>query len=147
MTDVFDGDFDLSAHGFGVCAAHRIDQRRVPFEWNEYVARKSVPFPMAGQPQHAPAKAPMARTSRDYHHIQLVLEHFRAQHMVAAVIFGLRELLPHAVPVVRRVAHIGEWQRLIELCSHNIPRLRADSRRTDIHYEHSLSRTGRKSKP
>src|SRR5262245_9284395 len=50
MTDIFDGDFDLPAHGFGVCATHGIDQRRIPFGWNDYVARKRVPFPVAGEP-------------------------------------------------------------------------------------------------
>src|SRR5262245_18481730 len=137
MTNVFDGDINLPAHGFGMCATHRIDQRRIPFEWNEYVARKRVPFPVAGQPQHSSAKAPMARTARDYHYIQLVLEHFRTQVMVTTVIFWLREMPPHGVTVIRRVAHIGERERLIESCSHIIPRLRADARRTDIHCEHS----------
>src|SRR5262245_54576151 len=137
MTNVFDGDINLPAHGFGMCATHRIDQRRIPFEWNEYVARKRVPFPVAGQPQHSSAKAPMARTARDYHYIQLVLEHFRTRVMVAPGTFCLRALLPHGVTVIRRVAHIRKMERQTEFCSPLIAPLRADARRTDIHCEHS----------
>ena len=38
MADVFDRDLDLPAHGFGVGAAHRVDQSRFAFERHHDVA-------------------------------------------------------------------------------------------------------------
>ena len=38
MADVLDGDLDLPAHGFGMRAAHGIDQGGIAFERNEHVA-------------------------------------------------------------------------------------------------------------
>src|ERR1700688_214009 len=135
MADVLDRDFDVAEYGFGARADPGINQRALTFERDEHVARKSVPFPMAGQPQHPAAKAPMTRTTRDDQPVEFVLAHFLPQCPIATVVLGLRELLPHGVAVIGRVAHIGEGQRLVELCSHDIPRLRADTGRADIHCE------------
>src|SRR5215471_17953890 len=88
---------------------------------------------MAGQPEHPPAKAPMARTARNYHHVELVLLHFITQRTIAALVLGLRKLFPHSITVIGRIAHVGERQRLVELCSHDIPRLRANTWWNDIH--------------
>ena len=132
MAHVLDRDLDLPAHRFGVRAAHRIDHGRLAIERHQHVARQRMPFPMAGQPQHAAAEAPMARSAGHDHGVELLLAHLRPQRLVAALVFGFRELLPHGVAVIRRVAHIGERQRLIELAADDIPRLRADARRTDL---------------
>src|SRR5689334_8807164 len=88
---------------------------------------------MAGQPQHAAAETPVAWAAGNDQRVELVLAHFRPQRAIAAVIFGFGELLPDRVAVIRRVAHIGERQRLVELCAHDLPRLRADARRTNVH--------------
>src|ERR671928_201064 len=41
--------------------------------------------------------------------------HLVAHGGVAALVLLLGELLPHAVPIIGRVAHVGEWERLVEL--------------------------------
>src|ERR1700691_4886512 len=87
---------------------------------------------MAGQPQHAAAETPMARTAGHDEHLEFLLAHLLPQRAITAVVFGLGELLPHRIAVVRRVAHVGERQRLVELPSHLLPRLRADARRTNL---------------
>src|SRR5262249_16346119 len=45
---------------------------------------------------------------------------------IAPRIFLLRELLVDGVTVVRRVAHVGERERLVELGAYRLPRLRPD---------------------
>src|SRR5262249_34378257 len=46
--------------GLGVGAAHGEDQRRLAVERHQHVGRDRVPLPMAGEPLHAAAQAPMA---------------------------------------------------------------------------------------
>src|SRR5580704_6454782 len=87
---------------------------------------------MPGEPEHAAAEAPMARAARHDDGVELLLAHLAPQRLIAPLIFGFGELLPHAIAVVRRVAHIGEGQRLIELGADDIPRLRTDARRADL---------------
>ena len=93
-----------------------------------------MPFPMAGEPQHAAAEAPVAGSARHDHAVELVLAHLVAQRRVAARIFLLRELLVDRVPVIRRVAHVGERQRLVEARAHLLPGLvSGGTRRLDVH--------------
>ena len=132
MAHVLDRDLDLPAHRFGVGAAHGIDHGRLALERHQHVARQRVPFPMPGQPQHAAAETPVARPAGHDQRIELVLAHLGAQRGIAAVVFGFGELLPHRVAVIRCVAHIGERQRLIEFSAHHVPRLRSDTRRSDL---------------
>src|SRR5262249_35212102 len=80
------------------------------------------------------------RTARDYHYVQLVGVHFLAQCTIAAVIFGLRELFPHSIAGIGRVVPVGEKQRLVEPCSHDIPRLWPHTGGAHIHSQHSFSR-------
>src|SRR6516162_8087845 len=98
-----------------------------------------MPFPMAGQPQHAAAEAPVAWAAWHDQRVELVLAHFRPQRAVAAIIFSFGELLPHRVAVIRRVAHIGERQRLVEFGSHDLPSLRTNWLRANARWanEHS----------
>ena len=126
VAHVLDGDRDLPAHRFGVRAAHGIDHGRLAIERHQHVAAQRVPFPMAGEPQHAAAEAPVARAARRDDAVELVLAHLVAQRRVAAGVFLLGELLPHAVAVVRRVAHVGERDRLVELGADRLPRLRPE---------------------
>src|SRR4051794_17543745 len=92
-----------------------------------------MPFPMAGEPQHAAAEAPVARPARHDDRVELVLAHLGAQRSVATSVFLLGELLVDRVAVVRRLAHVGEWQRLVELAANDVPRLRSDAGRLDVH--------------
>src|SRR5712691_9530184 len=94
---------------------------------------------MAGQPDHAAAEAPMARPARHDDGVELVLLHLGAQRGVAASVFGRGELLPHAVAVIRRVAHVGERQCLVELAAHRLPRLRSErAARLFVHGTYSV---------
>src|SRR6266568_717762 len=88
---------------------------------------------MAGEPQHAAAEAPVARAARHDDGVESVLAHLRPQRRIAAVVFLPRELLIDRVPVIGRVAHIGEGKRLVELGADDLPRLRADAGRLDVH--------------
>src|SRR5262245_21023509 len=121
-----------------MCTAHRVDQGRIALKGDEHVARQRVPLPVPGQPAHATAETPVARTAGNDHRIELMCPHLATQCAIAALIFGLRELLPDRVAVVGRVAHVCERQRLIKLRSDNIPRLWTDTRRTDVHSGYSL---------
>ena len=132
VAHVLDRDLDLPAHRLGMRAAHRVDQRRLAIERHQHIAAERVPFPMAGEPQHAAAEAPVARPARHDDGVELVLAHLAAQRGVAALVFLLGELLVDRVAVIRRVAHVGERQRLVELGAHDLPRLRADARRLDV---------------
>src|SRR5215203_3974495 len=85
-----------------------------------------MPLPMAGQPGHAGAEAPVARPARHDDRVELVLAHLGAKRFIAAFVFARRELLPDAVTVVWRVAHVGERQRLVELVADHVPRLRPE---------------------
>ena len=133
MAHVLDRHLDVAAHRLRVGAAHRIDHGRLAFERHHHVAGERVPFPMAGEPQHAAAKAPMARPARHDDGVELVFAHLCAQRGVAALVFLLGKLLVDRVAVVRRLAHVGERQRLIELAAHDLPRLRTDAGRGDVH--------------
>ena len=126
VAHVLDRDLDVAAHGFRVRAAHRIDHGRLAIERHQHVAAQRMPLPMAGQPGHAGAEAPVARPARHDHGVELVLAHLGAQRVVAALVFARRELLPDAVAVVRRVAHVGERQRLVELVADDVPGLRPE---------------------
>ena len=57
----------LAPHRLGMGAAHGVDQRRLALERHHHVAAERVPFPMAGEPQHAAAEAPVARSARHDH--------------------------------------------------------------------------------
>jgi hypothetical protein len=133
VAHVLDRDLDLPAYRLGVGAAHGIDQRGLALERNQHVARERVPFPVPGQPQHAAAEAPVAGAAGNDEGVEPVRAHFPAQRAIAALVFGRRELLPHGVAVIGRIAHVGEGQRLIELSPHLLPWLRADLRRSDVH--------------
>src|SRR5215813_3639846 len=87
---------------------------------------------MAGEPQHAAAETPVARPARHDDGVELVLAHLGAQRGIAARVFLLGELLVDGVAVVRRLAHVGEWQRLIELAAHHLPRLWTNAGRLDV---------------
>ena len=130
---------DAAAHGFRVRAAHGVDHGRLAFERDQHVAAQRVPFPMAGQPQHAAAKTPVARAAGNDDGVELVRAHFRAQRRIAAGIFGGGELLVDRVAVVRRVAHVGERQRLVELVADHLPGLRPERpARLFVHGIHSV---------
>src|SRR5207253_3880767 len=92
VAHVLDRDLDLPAHRLGVGAAHGINHHGLALERHQHVARERVPFPMAGEPQHAAAEAPVARAAGDDQRIELVLAHFRAQCTVAPLVFAFREL-------------------------------------------------------
>ena len=81
VAHVLDRDLDVAAHRFGVRAAHRIDHGRLAVERHQHVAAQRVPFPMAGQPGHAGAEAPVARAARHDDGVELVLAHLGAQRM------------------------------------------------------------------
>ena len=88
MAHVLNRDRDLPAYSFGVRAAHGVDERRLAFQRDHDIARERVPFPMAGEPQHAAAEAPVTRAAGHDERVELVLVHFRPQRTVTAVIFG-----------------------------------------------------------
>src|SRR5271166_1675887 len=80
-----------------------------------------MPFPMAGQPLHAAAEAPMAWAARHDHAVELMLAHFPAQRIMPARIFLLREMVVDRVAVIRRVVHVRERRILVEARSHLVP--------------------------
>src|SRR6185437_5556433 len=90
---------------------------------------------MTGEPERPGAEAPVTRTAGGDHAIELVLLHLVAQRRVAPGVFLLRELLPDGVVVVGSAAHVGEGQGLVELRTHDLPRLRAErlAGRLDVH--------------
>src|SRR6266480_4749406 len=53
--------------GFRMGAAHGEDEGRLAVERHKHVGRDRVPFPMAGEPLHAAAEAPVARSARHDH--------------------------------------------------------------------------------
>ena len=143
MAHVLDRDFDIAAHRFRMGAAHRVDHGRLAIERDQHVAAERMPFPVAGQPQHAGAEAPVAGTAGRDHAVELVLLHLGAQRGVAARIFLGGELLVDRVAVIGRAPHIGEGQGLVELVADDLPRLRADRRAGRLHVHGNLG-TGRK---
>src|SRR5437764_13903445 len=82
---------------------------------------------MAGEPQHAAAKAPVARAARYNHTIEFVLTHLGADRCVTPRVFLRRKLLVYRVAVIGRVPHHVERLVLVEARLELIPgeRLRA----------------------
>src|SRR4051794_32937471 len=82
---------------------------------------------MAGEPQHAAAKAPVARAARYNHAIELMLAHLGADRCVTPRVFLRRKLLVYRVAIVWRAAHHVERLGLVEARLELIPgeRLRA----------------------
>ena len=112
---------DLAPHRLGMGAAHRIDQRRLALERHDDVAGERVPLPMAGQPQHAAAEAPVAGAARHDRDVELDVAHLGAQRGIAAGVFLLGELLVHRVAVVGRVAHEVERLAFVEPQARFVP--------------------------
>ena len=93
-----------------------------------------MPFPMAGEPLHAAAEAPVARSAGHDHAVELVLAHLVAQRLVAALVFLLGEMIIDRVAVVRRVVHVRERRVLVEARAHLVPALvSGETRRLDVH--------------
>src|SRR5262249_41415508 len=82
---------DGPAHRLGMRAAHRIDQRRIVLERHHHGAAHRMPFPMAGQPEHAAAEAPVAWAARHDDDVEPLLAHLCAQRRVAAGVLILGE--------------------------------------------------------
>src|SRR5437764_5658785 len=80
-----------------------------------------MPLPMAGEPQHAATKAPVARAARHDHAIEVRCTHFRADRRVTARVFFARELLVHGIAIIRRAAHHVERLVLVEARFELIP--------------------------
>src|SRR5262249_52592944 len=78
--------------------------------------------PMAGQPQHSAAEAPVAGSAGHDHAIKIMLRHFRAQGLVAAFILGGGELCVDRVTVKRRVAHVVEQATIVQMPAKLFPR-------------------------
>src|SRR4051794_15229262 len=95
-------------------AAHRIDEGRVAFERYHDVVGDGVPFPMASEPEHTAAEAPVAWPARNDHAVELMFAHLGAQRRITAGVFGGRELLVYGVLIVGRAAHHVERQVLVE---------------------------------
>jgi hypothetical protein len=87
MADVRYGDFDVTAYGFRMRPAHRVNQSRLARHRYDHIAGKCVPFPVPGEPQHAGAKAPMAWTAGNNECIELVLAHLRPHRAIPAFVF------------------------------------------------------------
>ena len=126
VAHVLDRDLDVPAHRLGVGAAHRVDHGRLAVERHQHVAAERVPFPVPGQPGHAGAEAPVARSARAPRWRRACARASCRAARRSGVVFARRELLPDAVAVVRRVAHVGERQRLVELVADHVPGLRAE---------------------
>ena len=75
----------LAPHRLDMGAAHAVDERRLALAREHDIGGERVPFPMAGEPQHGAAEAPMARTARADRHIEVELAHLRAQRGEAAL--------------------------------------------------------------
>src|SRR5215469_16882511 len=88
---------------------------------------------MAGEPQHAATEAPVTRSARHDHAVELVDPHLGAQRRVAAGILGGRELLVDSVAVVGCLPHVGERKLLVEAGADLRPRLRTDAGRLNVH--------------
>src|SRR5215472_5774565 len=115
-------------------SAHREDQGRLVLERDDHIGRDRMPFPMAGEPLHTAAEAPMTRAARHNHAVKLVLAHFFAQRAVAALVFLPGELVVNRVAVIGRAIHIREWAVLIESRAHLFPcAWRRRTRRLDVH--------------
>ena len=71
--------------GFGVGAAHGEHQGRLAVERHQHIGGDRMPFPVAGEPLHAAAEAPVARSAGHDHAVELVLAHLVAQRLVAAL--------------------------------------------------------------
>ncbi len=140
VANVLDRNLDLPPHRFRMRAAHRVDQRRLAIERHQHIGRERVPLPVAGQPEHGAAEAPVARAARRDDGVELRLPHLGAQRRIAPLVLFLGELFPYAVAIVWRVAHIGERQRLVELGADDLPRLWSDPRRLDVHGCFNLKR-------
>ena len=82
-----------------------------------------MPFPVAGEPLHSAAEAPMTGATRHDHAVELVLAHPGAQGVVPAHVFLLGELIVYRVPIIGRIVHVREWAILIESCTHLVPAL------------------------
>src|SRR5262245_39050512 len=91
-----------------------------------------MPLPVAREPQHAATEAPVARAPRHDDGVELMLAHLASQRGVAAPVVLLGELPVDRVAVIRGLEHVGEWQRLVELAAHGLPRRRTDTGRLDI---------------
>ena len=141
VTHILHRDRDLSSHRLRMGATHRIDERRFAIEWNDDIAAERVPFPMAGEPEHAAAKTPVAGAARHDDDVELVFAHLGAQRSIAALVFLSGKLLVDRVPIVGRIAHIGERQCLVELATASLPGLRADTRRRNRHVHREVLRT------
>jgi hypothetical protein len=120
--------------GFGVGAAHGKDQGRLAVERHQHIGRDRMPFPMAGEPLHATAEAPVAGSAGHDHAVELVLAHLVAQRLVAALVFLLGEMIIDRVAVIRRVVHVRERRVLVEARAHLVPALvSGGTRRLDVH--------------
>src|SRR5262249_50587599 len=115
-------------------SAHREDEGRLVLERHHHIGRDRMPFPMAGEPLHAAAEAPMTRAARPDHAVELVLAHFFAQRAVAALVFLPGKMVVNRVAIIGRAMHIREWAVLIEARAHLFPwALRGGTRRLDVH--------------
>jgi hypothetical protein len=72
--------------GLDVRPAHGVDQRRVALERDDHVRGERVPLPVAGQPQHPAAEAPVARAAGHDRAVEAELAHLRPQRGVAALV-------------------------------------------------------------
>ena len=114
MAHVGDGAGCLASDSLGVGAAHAVHQSWLTFERDNHVTGDAVPLPVAGQPQHSAAEAPVAWSAGHDGAVQAVLAHLVAQRGIAAGDLVRRELLVHRIPVVRRTPHRIERPVLIE---------------------------------